>query len=230
MESENDAKTSTPVYVPYATLISSLENLRTHGIPGTGKIDKSIWDTQSGAIQGQLLIAFRFLGLIDDQNRVLQALPLLVRASQEERKVLLRKIIEEKYKSVVSLDLKTISQGQLEEAFRGLNVSGSTLVRAIRFFVKACQECGVPISKRVSERVRGSASTTPRKHKVPNGIKRQSEEIHTSSTVTASPRPLEDKLLEKFPPFDPSWPDALKSKWFEGFERLMKSSLGDERK
>jgi hypothetical protein len=227
MEIESEARVSTPVYVPYATLISSLENLRTHGIPGTGKIDKSIWDTQSGAIQGQLLIAFRFLGLIDDQNRVLPALPLLVKATPEERKALLKKIIEEKYKSVVSLDLKTISQGQLEEAIRGLNVSGSTLVRAIRFFVKACQECGIPISKRVSERVRGPISMTPRKHKPSNGVRRQSEDPHTPPSSTPSARTLEDKLLEKFPPFDPSWPDALKTKWFEGFDRLMKSSLGD---
>jgi len=227
MESENDAKASTPVYVPYATLISALENLRTHGIPGTGKIDKSIWDTQSGAIQGQLLIAFRFLGLIDDQNRVLPALPLLVKATPEERKAHLKKIIEEKYKSVVSLDLKTITQGQLEEAVRGLNVSGSTLVRAIRFFVKACQECGIPISKRVSERVRGPLSPTPRKHKPSNGVKRQGEEFQAIPPAPVQPMALQDKLLEKFPPFDPSWPDALKTKWFEGFERLMKSSLGE---
>jgi hypothetical protein len=228
MESENDTKTSTPVYVPYATLISSLENLRTHGIPGTGKIDKSIWDTQSGAIQGQLLIAFRFLGLIDDHNRVLPPLPLLVKASPEERKIQLKKIVEEKYKSVVSLDLNTISQGQLEEAFRGLKVSGSTLERAMRFFVKACQECGIPISKRISERVRGSVSQAPRKHKPSNGVKRQGEEFHATPPVAVPPTALEDKLLEKFPPFDPSWPDALKTKWFEGFERLMKSSLGEK--
>jgi len=227
MESEKDTRSSTPVYVPYATLISALENLRTHGIPGTGKIDKSIWDTQSGAIQGQLLIAFRFLGLIDDNNRVLPNLPLLTKSSPEERKGQLKRIIEEKYKSIVSLDLNTISQGQLEEAFRAMNVSGSTLVRAVRFFVKACQECGIPISKRVSEKVRGAASSIPRKRKASNGGKREEEDSHRDPGLGNQAKAIEDKLLDKFPPFDPSWSDELKTKWFEGFERLMKSSLGE---
>ena len=31
-----------------------------------------------------------------------------------------------------------------------------------------------------------------------------------------------DLLLSKFPTFDPNWPDEVKLKWFDGFERLMK--------
>src|ERR1700733_9556715 len=97
MANEKPGTTSTPVYVPYATFVSALDSLKRDGVPGTGKIDKSLWDTQSGAIQGQLLIAFRFLGLIDEHNRVLPALPPLVEASPEDRKPLLKKIIEDKY-------------------------------------------------------------------------------------------------------------------------------------
>ena len=33
-------------------------------------------------------------------------------------------------------------------------------------------------------------------------------------------------LLSKFPSFDPSWPDDVKAKWFEGFDRLL--NMGDE--
>jgi hypothetical protein len=32
----------------------------------------------------------------------------------------------------------------------------------------------------------------------------------------------EQMLLSKFPSFDPSWPDEVKSKWFDGFHRLMR--------
>lgn len=224
MTTEDTNATSSPVYVPYATLTSALESLRTHGIPGTGKIDKSLWDTQSGAIQGQLILAFRFLGLIDGQNRVLPQLPPLVEASSEDRKPLLRKIIEDKYRSVMSLDLATISQGQLDEAIRNMGVSGSTLVRAVRFFVKACTEVGIPISKRVSEKSKTRPAT--------NGAKKRrsapaakdpdetDEEPSSGRRVTSN---WEEKLLEKFPQFDPDWPDELKAKWFAGFERLMGS-------
>jgi hypothetical protein len=34
--------------------------------------------------------------------------------------------------------------------------------------------------------------------------------------------PLINQLLGKFPSFDPGWPDDIKKKWFEGFDRLMK--------
>jgi hypothetical protein len=227
MESTPTFKKSTPVYAAYATLMSALDNLRTHGIPSTGIIDKSLWDTQSGAVQSQLLLALRFLGLIDEQNRVQPDLPVLAKASPEQRKVLLKPIIETKYHSVISLGLATISQGQLEDAFRTFEVSGSTLDRAIRFFVKACQECGITISKRIVDKVRSSPAGPGRRRKASNGAKREGDDSDPAGQTQVSPSTLEDKLLDKFPAFDPSWPDALKTKWFEGFERLMKSSLGD---
>lgn len=33
-----------------------------------------------------------------------------------------------------------------------------------------------------------------------------------------------EQLLAKFPQFDPAWPDDVKSKWFDAFDRLMKGS------
>ena len=225
MENANPAKTLTPVYVPYATLISALDNLKTHGIPNTGIIDKSLWDTQSGAIQGQLLIAFRFLGLIDEQNRVQPSLLPLVKSGTEERKGLLKPIIEEKYRSVISLGLATISQGQLEEAFRKFRISGSTLDRAVRFFVKACQECGITITKRIADRVRTTQAIPRRRRASANNKLNEGSEAGSEESNNASR--IEDKLLAKFPEFYSNWPDDLKTKWFEGFERLMKSSLGE---
>jgi len=214
---------ATPVYVPYATLITALETLRTHGIPRTGRIDKTIWDTQSGAVRAQLLLGFRFLGLIDEQRSILPPLRPLVEATGEEQKALLKAVIEDKYRDILSLDLTTISQGQMDEAFRKFGVSGSTLVRATRFFIKACTELGIPIAKRFSER---SKPTGPRKKKTTNGAAspKSTETIpadaHRSPSAGST---WEEKLLEKFPTYDPSWPDDLKAKWFAGFERLMKS-------
>jgi hypothetical protein len=225
MDNTNPLKKSTPVYVSYVTLLSALDNLKNHGIPSTGIIDKSLWDTQSGAIQGQILLALRFLGLTDEQNRVQPDLVTLAKASPEQRKTLLRPIIEQKYRSVIAVGLPTISQAQLEDALRKFEISGSTLDRAVRFFVKACQECGIPLSARVAERVRASSSTPARRRKSANSHKRDAD-TSGASEENATPARIEDKLLDKFPPFDPAWPDAIKTKWFEGFDRLMKSSLG----
>jgi hypothetical protein len=223
MAEEKPGTTSTPVYVPFATFLTAVDALKRDGIPGTGKIDKSLWDSQSGAIQGQLLIAFRFLGLIDEHNRVLSALPPLVSASADDRKPIIKKLIEASYSKLLTLDLNTISQGQLDEAMRGYGVGGSTLIRAVRFFVKACQETGIPISKRVSEKVRGGSSG-PRKRRAPSGARTPVDPPPiTTSPADAPSTAWEAQLLAKFPAFDPAWPDELKTQWFAGFGRLMES-------
>jgi hypothetical protein len=35
---------------------------------------------------------------------------------------------------------------------------------------------------------------------------------------------LVEKLLDKFPPFDPGWDDTIKAKWFASFEQFMKAA------
>ena len=212
----------TPAYLPYATFLSALENLGTHGIPRTGKLDKTLWDNQSGAIQGQIVIAFRFMGLINEKNEVLPALEPLVKSKGEERKIMLRQLIEERYDSILKLDLLTISTGQLEEAFRKYDVSGSTMERAVRFFVRACQDVGIPISKRVSDKVR--VSSGQKRARRTNSVRREAaEEVIVPEPQPQPRRAWEEKLLEKFPAFDPTWQDDIKAKWFESFERLMKA-------
>ncbi len=224
MATTKPGTTSTPAYVPYTTFITALDSLKRDGIPGTGKIDKSLWDTHAGAIQGQLLIALRFLGLIDENNRVLPPLPLLVNASPEGRKPILRGLVENSYSALLAMDLNTISQGQLDQALREYGVNGSTLVRAARFFVKVCQETGIPISNRVTAKTSTSAgSPVARKRPAKNGSRRPSEQPPMPPVQATGKGAWEEKLLDKFPTFDPSWPDELKAQWFEGFGRLMKA-------
>lgn len=226
MATEKGGTTSTPVYVPYTTFVSALDSLKRDGIPGTGKIDKSLWDSQSGAIQGQLLLAFRFLGLIDEHNKVLPALPPLVAGSPDDRKPILRKIITEKYDKIVALDLNTITQGQLDEAMRSYGIGGSTLLRAVRFFVKACQETDIPISNRVATSSRtqnGTPAPRPARRRTNGNARRTDGDSAPPPAPPPAASTWEEQLLGKFPAFDPNWPDALKEKWFAGFDRLMGS-------
>ena len=211
----------TPAYVPYATFISSLDALRHHGIPRSGIIDKSIWDSQSGSVRGQLILAFKFLGLIDEQKRIQSSLSPLVAASSEDRTRLLRKIIEEKYSSILVLDLLTISQGQLDDAFRRFGITGSTLKCAVRFFVKACVELGIPISQRFSDKSRTLGVRRKRSSRRVEPAAPNMQQVHVPHSVNGGGSAWEQKLLDKFPSFDPAWSDELKAKWFEGFERLM---------
>ena len=192
---------ATPPYIPWATLISSLDNLHTHAnIRPPGRFDKSLWETQAGSVQGQLILAYRFLGFIDSNNKVLAPLPHVADATPEKRKELLRKIVEDKYATVLSKGLETISSGQLKQAFEAFGVSGSTLDRAMRFFIKACQELGIPISKRVSEKLR-TLSPGPRKARRSNGAKPVDEGEEPDDDRPSRNATWEEKLLEKFPAF-----------------------------
>ncbi len=44
----------------------------------------------------------------------------------------------------------------------------------------------------------------------------------TSPISTTANVPIVEMLLSKFPEFDPTWPDEVKLKWFDAFDRLMK--------
>ena len=39
---------------------------------------------------------------------------------------------------------------------------------------------------------------------------------------------LKEMLFSRFPEFDPKWTDEIKAKWFEAFERLMRSCQGEK--
>jgi hypothetical protein len=99
------------------------------------------------------------------------------------------------------------------------------LDQAVRFFIKACQEVGVPISKRVSEKVRstsnGQTITRRRRAASAKTIREDGAAEVGGSHHQNGDRSWEEKLLDKFPSFDPAWPEDLKAKWFAGFERLM---------
>lgn len=49
------------------------------------------------------------------------------------------------------------------------------------------------------------------------------KDVNGDERSTKSAETMKSKLLEKFPPFDPNWPEPIQAKWFEGFARLMES-------
>lgn len=162
-----------PVYLSFTTFQSAVATLRTHGLPK--KIDRTAWDSRSGADQTQILSAFKFLGLIDENESTQESLHRLIQApgdSDEERKVL-SELLRTRYSKVFEHDLKTMTPGQLAEAIGTYGATGTTKERAVRFFIKAARYCRIPMSPRfVREAATAadvtSSSATP---KVPNGHK-----------------------------------------------------------
>jgi hypothetical protein len=132
----NKTEHGTPVYIPFKTFLTALDTLQV-GMPPV--LDKSVWPSFSGGAQSQTMGAFKFLGLVDEHGSVLPILRRLVDATGDERKAVLREIIEKQYAEALALAAKNASFQQLLELLRGYGVQGGTLERAVRFFMDACE-------------------------------------------------------------------------------------------
>jgi hypothetical protein len=147
-----------PPYLPYKTLLSSLENLG-QGIPP--KIDRSIWKNQPGTVQSQILSAYRFLGLMNESTNPTEVLQNLVKYRSSPTPIL-KKIIENKYSPILSHDLSTMTTTMLGSEFeKAFGVEGETKKKGIRFFLQAAKANGFNLSKFLLDQTR--ASSGPRK-------------------------------------------------------------------
>lgn len=156
---EQKPKSYLPPYVAFRTFLTALEHLE-QGLPN--QIDRSVWPSFSGASQGHLIAAFKFLGLIDDNNQTQPILERLVE-DKENRKAILQQILKEKYADLFSIGLTKASPKQLDEAMAKYGVKGSTHQKAISFFLQAAQYAELPLSPFLTNKVRSLSLTKRRK-------------------------------------------------------------------
>ena len=138
-----DDKKRTAAYVPFKTFQTALDTFR-EGIPP--KIDASVWQSLSGGTRSQLLTAFKFLGLIDDEGVPSSDLQRLVDAEGDERKEALKETLERSYESILPLARANATATALSEAMNDLNVQGDTKDKAIRFYLQVSEFAGLPLS------------------------------------------------------------------------------------
>lgn len=146
-----------PPYVPFKTFLTAIESFE-RGLPN--QIDRSVWPSHSGATQGQLLGAFRFLGLADEKDRPSAELRALVEC-KENRKTTLRRILEKSYRELASLDLAKASPRQLDEAMRRYGLGGATHRKAVSFFLHAASYAEAPLSPLLLRKTRSPGLRRP---------------------------------------------------------------------
>ncbi|MFZ0481139.1 MAG: hypothetical protein WAL71_18515 [Terriglobales bacterium] len=208
-----------PPYVPYRSFRNFIDSLK-QGIPG--RIDRSVMASMSGAIQSQLTAALRYMGLIKPTGQPSDTLPRLVNSEGPERIKIMREIVTTSYKFLFDgFDVKTATPRMLEEQFSAMGASGGTLSKCMNFFLAAAKEGGIETSPHLKpQRGPRQARTRQRVSRIADaGIEGQSPVIITEGEGEVS---WAQMLLSKFPSFDPSWPDEVKVKWFDGFHRLMR--------
>jgi len=217
-----------PPYVPYRTFQTFLEFLLEDGIPE--RIDKSVWGPRfSGSSGTQLMTALKVLKLVDGEGHPSKDLEILVHGEGEIRRSLLREILERFYSPVFELDLARASKGQFRDAFRSFGTKEGVLTKCEAFFIRAAQSAGIELSKRITAGRHGSkrAKGLSQAHRRPSGIstlagEKPFNQIPTESTVSVGSEKLvlADRILAKYPDFDPSWDPSVQAKWLDGMTRL----------
>lgn len=219
-----------PPYVAYRTFVNSLNKLQEWGTPG--RIDSSVFAGQSGSGIAALLAAYKYLGLMEDSGAPSAALKELVKHGESERGPLMRALIEGRYEFLKppSIVLADATTQQIEAAFREQGIQGSTITKAVSFFLSAAQDAGIEVSKHIKTpqpKRNGSTGTKARRAKSSAGTPPPPPpaDPHAHRHAKASPVEL---LLAKFPDFDPAWPEDIKKNWFESFGALRGAMLKGE--
>ena len=144
-------KPAIPAYIPFRTFEGAVtEALEQQGLPR--KLDRSVFPKLSGSSQSGVLRAFEFLGFTDAEGVVQQRLKQWI-ADPGERQSVMRAIITERYAPIVALANSSGTPAQLREEIEKLGVSGSTIPKAIRFYIAASEFAGMPVPPTWKRRV-----------------------------------------------------------------------------
>ncbi len=179
--------------------------------------------SMSGALQSQLTTTLRYLGLIKTTGQPSDLLARLVNSEGPERAKVMREIVTTSYPFLFdSFDLKNATPRMLEEQFIDAGASGGTVDKCVLFFLAAAKEAEIEVSPHVKNPrgQRTQRNQRMRNVRIPTDLTPPSNESVTG--METGDLTWEQMLLTKFPSFDPVWPDEVKSKWFDGFHRLMR--------
>lgn len=221
---KNKDKTLTPPYLSLNTFINFIDELSKVGVPN--KIDRNIntMSSFSGAAQAQLITTLKYFHLMSGRDGIpTEKLHELVEASEDEKKTKFRAIIISSYPFLFNegFDVKNATSKDLQLLFERAGAFGGTIRKSIAFFLAAAKYTGIELSPHINKFKFSSIERD-----VPKIIKTKEkwdglhqETLGQSQTITLS---SEHIWLNKFPNFDPSWPDDVKRSWFESFRELRK--------
>jgi len=213
----------TPPYTSYRSFDKCIKALKAHPIPD--RIDHSVMSDINYGTRMALVRTLKSLDLIDDDGIPTNRLNQFVQADAATRKPILAQLLKDAFPYLWdgSFNLEEATSEQIAERIRNQGaVSGATLRKAKGFLVGGALAAGLTLSPQRSRRAASSANGPVRRPKrVPRPRGGAGAGQLSPPGLPASDDPI-GHLMNKFPTFDPAWPDDLKTKWFEGFGDLMK--------
>jgi len=223
----SSSKKLLPPYVSYRTFLNFIEGLQ-QTMPA--RIDRSYWgDRLSGSTGTQLVSALRFLDLIDVNGFPTAKLRNLVANKGIQRTEILKQIAHESYGFffLSQVDPQVATYAQLEEAFHdNYQIASDVARKCIKFFIGLASDGGMKLSPFVTKKSRNARPATAGKKAARPLDKKTGAEIPQQTGKIPNGIALDKLLIDKFPGFDPSWPDEVKLKWFAAFDELLKRTGG----
>lgn len=225
-----------PPYISYKTFWNFIEGLGV--VPPV--IDRSIMRNFGGSVQSQLMTSLRYLGLIDVNGKTQERFRLLANSSGSERQEKVRAMLEAAYPFLFDgtngFDLSTATLRQFTEKFQEAGTKGDTTRKSQKFFLDAAEHAGLEISPHIkksdtSSRSRSETGKTSRQRSQSRSPSRSSGrtekkltdlQVRNDSPAMSIDQLLLDKLLAKFPDFDPNSTGEEKLQWHTNFRELMK--------
>jgi hypothetical protein len=205
--------TFSPPYVSWTTFLNTIERMtKEGGIPA--QIDRSYLSNLPGSSQTPLMAAMKSLGLINEEAKPTADLETLV-DEPEGRKDLMETIIKIHYPGPLKLG-PFATQMQLEDEFRKYGVSGSTLRKAVGFFLSAAKYADIPLSPHFKLPRAQPGETRPRKARPPAGNGGNEEKPLTPpDTAMAKAHPLVRGLFEELPRPGDEFTAQQQADWLE---------------
>lgn len=225
----SDPSFKTPPYTSYVSFKNYLEHLSSQPLPS--RIDKSVMSHLNHGTQQALLATMRTLGLVGEGDTPTTDLELLLATAGDDRKEVLLALLKGAYPYFFdnTIDLTRATSSEFNERMRdATGAQGSTLDKASGFFFGLASDAGLELSPHLSSRkASGGGAKKPRPKRKP-AKPTESPSPTESSKGQAGKAGMTDRLMDKFPTFEPTWPDEIKAQWFAAFERLMNSAEKSE--
>jgi len=208
-----------PPYVAYSTMRKLIRDL---GQDVPSRFDSSYYDSLklSGSTRSALKNALVYLGLSTREGHPTDTLHQLLKLDGEARKSMLQVITKQAYGNLfIKLDLDRATPAQLKEHFKNLGISKDVGRKCMSFFLAISDDSGMHLSSLLKQSIPGTRG----KKGTAKTISRKGDGL---SAPFEPPNYLAPLLINKFPNFDPAWPQDTKHKWFDDFVHLVNKLCG----
>jgi hypothetical protein len=134
-----------PPYMSYETLVNFFDK-KIGDNPVPPRIDTQFLDNYAGSVRPLLVATLKTLGMLDDNSQVLEPLRQAVHGP-DGRKAVLRSWAEPFYAEQIALGKRHATAQMLWETFsKQGGLHGSTLRRAVIFYLALAKDIGLPVS------------------------------------------------------------------------------------